>query len=91
MEKPNCHQCIHRGSIPGDAHLCCRHPAIPKHDLMMGLMMIIAGDPGVQIAMQKLNIRIDEYGFRQGWAYWPYNFDSTWINNCDGYEPTKAS
>ncbi len=25
-EKPNCYDCKHRGSIPGDAHSKCKHP-----------------------------------------------------------------
>jgi len=28
--KPNCYECKHRGTIPGDAHSCCRHPKIGK-------------------------------------------------------------
>ena len=27
-DKPNCYECRYRGTIPGDAHSCCRHPEV---------------------------------------------------------------
>jgi len=37
MAKPNCYECKHRGTVPGDAHSCCRHPGLAE--------LKIKGDP----------------------------------------------
>ena len=35
---------------------------------------------------EKLNILVDGYAFKRGWADWPVNFDPRWVINCDGFE-----
>ena len=88
MSKPNCFKCVHRGNLPGDAHSCCNHPDISdeSNDPLAQLMAIFASvgrtDP---IVLQKLNIKGDPTGIRKGWFNWPWNFDPTWLENCDGF------
>lgn len=26
------------------------------------------------------------YGIQQGWFFWPFNFDPTWLETCDSYD-----
>ena len=28
----------------------------------------------------------DEHGIKNGWFYYPFNFDPIWLKYCDGYE-----
>ncbi len=28
-----------------------------------------------------------ERGIANGWFVWPYNFDPTWLEACDGFKP----
>lgn len=86
MTKPNCYNCRWRGEVPGDAHSCCRHPALgDKDDNPFGaLVQALAGD--FHEAAKKLHIRGNPIGIRRGWFLWPANFDPTWLENCDGFE-----
>jgi len=36
-------------------------------------------------AMEKLEIKGDRYGMKNGWFMWPANFDPTWLENCNGF------
>lgn len=40
-------------------------------------------------AAKKLNIKGHPQGIRSGWFNWPYNFDPTWLVNCDGFKETS--
>jgi len=83
----NCYECKHRGTIPGDCHSTCRHPIVGANDFMEAIMKVASGD--IKEALDKLEIQIDPYGFRMGWAYWPAGFDPIWIKNCNGFEGEK--
>lgn len=76
-----CYSCVYRGNVPGDAHSCCNHPEVG--DPFIGFIEIARGSSGI---LSKLGIKINEHGFKKGWAMWPMNFDPIWIENCDGYE-----
>ena len=90
--KPNCYECIHRGSVPGDAHSCCGHPKArcDVNDPVGQLFAIFAGvgrtPPIGGNAMEELNIKGNAQGVRRGWFNWPWNFDPVWLENCDGFE-----
>ena len=90
-KKPNCYKCKHRGSIPGDAHSCCNHPAAEKDKNPFGEVMAIFASVGRTAPMsipacKELNIRGNKHGIEKGWFNWPYNFDPVWLENCDGFE-----
>ena len=88
-EKPNCYNCVHRGSVPGDAHSCCLHPktGMKDMDVMGGLVSLIVGETAG--AAKELGIRADAHGVRSGWFYWPANFDPVWLQECKGFEARK--
>jgi len=93
----NCYTCKYRGSIPGDAHSCCKHPDLAEetNDPLSGLMAILAsvGRTPPQVSTQaiaaKFEIKANPHGIRQGWFNWPWNFDPTWLENCNAYEPNE--
>lgn len=91
MDK-KCPQCKHRKSIPGDAHSACGHPktAGASSDPWGYAMAIFAGagrgDPVISSAAKELGIKGNKHGILRGWFNWPWNFDPTWLGNCDGFE-----
>jgi len=91
MKNPNCNKCEYKGSVPGDAHICCKHPfvkdnAIAELACLMGVALISQlGQHGVVI-FEPLNIQANEHGVKQGWFVWPVNFDPVWLENCDGFK-----
>jgi len=86
-DKPNCYDCKHRGTIPGDCHSCCLHPKSGHTgDLMMGLAMLLGNITMGKAFKNPLNVRGNETGIRNGWFMWPVNFDPTWLESCDGFE-----
>ena len=66
-----CYKCKYRGDVPGSAHSSCNHPYIQQYAMK---------------AFEALNIRANEHGVNSGWFIWPYNFDPTWLENCDGFK-----
>lgn len=79
MDKPKCYTCKYRGTVPGDAHSCCKYPGTST-----GILDYFKKD---NLAIrQKLNVKGNAIGIRRGWFLWPVNFDPTWLENCDGYE-----
>jgi hypothetical protein len=94
-KKANCYECKFRGEVPGSAHSCCKHPGSGNDgDPFIKLMAIFAGvgrhaPIGNHEGIRKLNIRGNPHGIRMGWFNWPYNFDPTWLENCDGFTHGK--
>lgn len=92
--RPNCYQCKYRREVPGDAHSSCAHPVVPKGDTFGNMMAIFASVGRVapvanNEAAAKLNITANPAGVRRGWFNWPWNFDPTWLQSCNGFEPKK--
>ena len=90
--KTKCYNCKHRGTIPGDAHTMCCHPATGLNkganvfsvltDTLMGLH---------EDAREQLNITGDPAGIRGGWFMWPANFDPVWLLSCTGFTEHEAT
>lgn len=89
MNKPNCYDCIHRRSLPGDCHSTCGHPkahsgindpVLKAMSLFVSLNLPIKND---------LNVLGKKYGIDSGWFNWPWNYDPIWLEQCDGFEPIK--
>lgn len=61
-------------SSPADA-LCyrCRH------------RRNVPGD--AHSACDNLDARVtaDQHGIRNGWFFWPFNFDPVWLTGCSGF------
>ena len=88
--KPNCYECKWRVPIPGSAHSECTHP-VTKETLpsdRLRLFVTLRAEMDV-IAAEKLGIKADPHGIKNGWFNWPWNFDPVWLEACDGYEPTE--
>lgn len=75
----SCYQCKYRGSVPGDAHSCCHYPG---NDTGIAGML----SEGNLINAVRLGIRAESHGVKNGWFFWPMNFDPVWLTNCDGFE-----
>lgn len=83
--KPNCFDCKHMRTIPGDAHIECAHPSINEVDRMLTPMLLMSGLQNAP-CMKRLNVMGDSRGILHGWFMWPLNFDPTWLQTCDGFE-----
>lgn len=96
-EKPNCFECEYRGTVPGSAHSRCLHPATKAseddnpHDELQSILASVGRAPPVvdAKAATQLNIQGNPHGIKKGWFNWPFNFDPTWLENCDGFTPAK--
>ena len=60
MNKPDCYECKHVRSLPGDAHKQCVN--------------------------NNAKVTGNETGIRNGWFFWPFNFDPIWVIECNGFE-----
>lgn len=87
MTKTNCYNCKYRGTVPGDAHSCCNHPAIDNNPPGQTMIMSLLGVAST--AQQELNIKANAHGVQSCWFFWPVNFDPVWLENCDGYTPKE--
>lgn len=88
MNKPNCYECKHRGTLVGNTHSRCLHPKV-KTDIASELFSIMGvGNIGAGVieAALELDVKANPHGVKNGWAFWPYNFDPIWITNCKGFE-----
>lgn len=79
--KPNCYDCRHRGTIPGDAHSCCRHPEVRKTGIEDGFMGGLA-----EAFMGKATGARLKLGIQGGGPTWPANFNPTFLMACRGFE-----
>lgn len=91
LQKPDCYKCKWRGDVAGDAHSCCNHPSNARlnADPLGQLLGILAGAGRVAapvIGGTKLKIKANPHGVKMGWFTFPYNFDPTWLQECDGFE-----
>ena len=94
FREKKCAVCIHRATIPGDAHTRCAHPVITAakaSDPLGSALSILASvgrvDPVINVPVaKKLSISADPTGIKNGWFNWPWNFDPTWLRTCVGFE-----
>ena len=85
--KFDCYKCEYRGGVAGSCHSSCNHPAVKseKEDPLLNIMAIFASVGRVDpVVISKLGIEGNPHGIAKGWFNWPFNFDPTWLENCDG-------
>lgn len=41
--------------------------------------------------VSSLSVEVNPHGIKNGWVYFPYNFDPVWVNGCDGFEKKEKS
>lgn len=92
-DKPNCYECKHRRDLAGDCHSRCAHPVNGSDDdvdpfsSMMAMFASIGRvDPVIGDTAKGLGVKGNEHGVRSGWFNWPFNFDPTWLESCNGFE-----
>ena len=81
--KPNCYDCKYRGTIPGDAHSCCKYPGTET-----GLLDFFT-EANMKL-LKELKIKANPHGVRNGWFMWPINFDPVWLENCEGFKQKRS-
>lgn len=91
QKKFNCYKCKHKGIVPGSCHISCNHPSLDKiKDDPIGefqaMFSSVGRMPPIVKGSEELNIKGHPQGIRRGWFNFPYNFDPTWLINCDGYK-----
>lgn len=72
-----CESCKYAQPIPGDAHISCR-VGIPSS---ITVNELIADD----ISTSNSKVVLDAHGVRNGWCYWPMNFDPIWVKSCTAF------
>jgi hypothetical protein len=96
MDERKCYGCQYRGRPPGTAHSCCRHPDVQEAvgDPLANVLAIFASvgrtEP-LQAVVGSLDIQANYHGIKNGWFNWPWNFDPTWLENCDGFTAREVS
>ena len=94
-DKPNCYKCEWRDEAPGSAHSTCGHLKAGGKDAGQNAFAILAsvgrGTPVIDAhGAVALNIRANAHGIRSGWFNWPFNFDPTWLESCDGFKAKET-
>jgi len=51
---------------------------------------IVPGDAHSSCKNAKAKVSGVEYGIRNGWFMWPYNFDPVWVISCDGFSAKEV-
>lgn len=84
-----CYKCEYRGSVPGSAHSRCNHPSIetdPINEVFGILGSVGRAVPTPTPKQSKIEVKGDPHGIRKGWFMWPFNFDPTWLVECNGFK-----
>lgn len=54
----------------------------------------VPGDCHSRCVNLAANVKGNAHGIKNGWFFWPFNFDPTWLQSCDGFTekaPAQAS
>lgn len=81
--KADCYKCPKRGSVPGSAHSACRY-FNQAQAALVGLNTFVGNNP-INIKMAGAEVPIvgfKAHGWRNGWAFWPSNYDPVWLLWC---------
>jgi hypothetical protein len=74
----DCYSCKHRGNVPGDAHSSCN--ALNESDPLILAVYVQKNGPSFE------NLQLNPHGVRNGWCFWPINFDPCWVDKCNFYK-----
>lgn len=79
----NCYKCEFRGTVPGSTHSSCNIVKKMLEGLDEG--KISALEVALATGQASLDdngepaVKRDPHGVKNGWAYWPLDFDPIWI------------
>jgi hypothetical protein len=51
----------------------------------------IPGDAHSTCANRSANVKGHRVGIEGGWFHWPFNFDPTWVVECDSFVPKSGA
>ena len=52
----------------------------------MAIFASVGREPPIATTSKKLNVKGNSSGISHGWFNFPWNYDPTWLENCDGWE-----
>lgn len=77
----NCHECIHAGELPWNAHIQCAHPGLAGGlNFIAALMVLKTG------GFPPFGVGCSPHGISHGWCNWPLEFDPVWLDSCDQFQ-----
>ena len=79
----NCSECVYHTTIIGSSHLSCNHPEARSGE---GMLLSYFRQRDGKSNIDVLGIVINEIGLKNGWAFFPWNFDQIWIDSCNGFQ-----
>jgi len=93
-KKFDCWTCKWKAEIPGDCHIACKHPALQgtTDNPLAEVISMLGGRRfgNISIHPPELKIRGHPTGIKNGWFNYPFNFDPTWLENCEGYKSNQV-
>lgn len=92
--KPDCFKCKWRGEVVGSAHSCCKHPKNEEilNNSIAQMLNILAGARKVPLpSLSNLKVKGDEWGIKNGWFNFPFNFDPVWLLECNGFKQKEET
>ena len=75
----NCYTCKYRGEVPGSAHSSCNSTGDSSIAMYVAMFIEKSG-------CNFENLRLNPHGVKNGWAFWPVDFDPVWVEHCNFYE-----
>jgi hypothetical protein len=87
IEPSNCFQCIHRETVPGSAHSSCTLYNTELSGYMLANEVVRGNMLQIKLEVNGEErripvIKVDPHGIKNGWAFWPVNFDPVWVSEC---------
>jgi len=94
-KRPDCYNCIYRGTVAGSCHSCCNHPTNTKTlnnptAQLFGIMASVHRVAPVNVIPKKIKVVGNPHGIRKGWFNYPFNFDPVWLESCSGFKAKEV-
>lgn len=72
----NCYTCKYRSEVPGSVNSSCN----AAEDKLFVAAFV------AQSSGNFPNLKLNQHGMKNGWAFWPVDFDPCWVERCNFYE-----
>ena len=78
MKKNDCYKCPYREQVPGSAHSKCK--VLTNGAIAFAFAMKVAsGEFTGMDNNEGQALKFDPHGVKNGWCFWPINFDPVWV------------